>query len=101
MFTVAYINSTSVHVVWNPVPKVVSNGKIFSYRICHKEWSSLLPCQNSAFIQYGVKSYTITKLKPYTHYSIEISAGTIAGYGPPFVLRTRTMESGTSLKYDR
>lgn len=100
MSTVAYINSTSIHVVWNPLPKVTLNGKVFSYRICHKEWSSLLPCQDSAFVQDGITSYTITKLKPYTQYTIEISAGTIAGYGPPFVLRTRTNESGTSHKDD-
>ena len=80
------------------MPKVTQNGKIRGYKICHMESSSQLPCQSSAFVQYGITSYNIRKLKPDTQYTIEISAGTIAGYGPPFVLRTITNESGMSLK---
>ena len=85
--------SNSIQITWDPLPSVTDNGKLFGYKICHKLSSSLLPCETAGYVSHRSTSYTVENLAPYTDYNVEISAGTIAGYGPPLVLREKTQQS--------
>lgn len=85
--------SNSIQITWDPLPSGTDNGKLFGYKICHKLSSSLVPCETAGYVSHDSTSYTLDNLTPYTDYSIEISAGTIAGYGPPLLLYEKTKQS--------
>ncbi len=85
--------ATDIDIEWNPLSSEVNNGKIFGYKICHKLSSSVRPCETAGYTGFDRTSYIIKDLIPFTDYTIEISAGTIAGYGPPLVLLAKTSES--------
>ena len=86
-------SSNSITIQWNLLPSVVKNGKLFGYRLCYKQLISNIPCKTAGYVDYLTNSYTIYNLNPYTDYHLEVSAGTIAGYGPPFIFRSTTQES--------
>ncbi|XP_028401484.1 phosphatidylinositol phosphatase PTPRQ-like [Dendronephthya gigantea] len=89
-------NKDLIEIGWTPLPSVIASGKIFGYKVCHKLSSSLLPCETSSYVSHTASTYSIGHLTPYTDYSFEVSAGTIAGYGPPVVLHAKTLESSPS-----
>ena len=77
------------------------NGRLIGYKICYKLSSSFAPCENAAYVSHKINSYLIKDLKPFTEYNIEISAGTIAGYGPPITTKEKTQESSKLLIWRR
>ncbi|XP_028400896.1 protein sidekick-2-like [Dendronephthya gigantea] len=91
--TAAVLHKTawSIQVSWQPLPSVVDNGMIFGYKICHKLSSS--DERRCAYVDHNATTYNVTELIPHTNYDIEISAGTVAGYGPPVLLRDQTNQS--------
>lgn len=68
---------------------------IFGYKICHKLTSS--DERRCGYVDHNATTYNVTELNPYTHYDIEISVGTVAGYGPPVLLKDRTNQWGRLL----
>ena len=86
-------SAVSIEVSWAPLPSQVNNGRIHGYRVCHKLASSDLPSEKSCFVSRNATSYLVQDLTPYTQYDIEISARTMAGYGPAATLSARTNES--------
>jgi hypothetical protein len=95
--TTSVLNTTahSIQVSWTPLPSLVNNGRIFGYKICYKIASARWPCQRLGYVDHNATSYTVNELIPYTEYAIEISAGTIAGFGPSVLLTATTNESST------
>ncbi|CAB3996428.1 receptor-type tyrosine- phosphatase S-like [Paramuricea clavata] len=88
-------SSEWIKIEWTQLPSEVDNGKIFGYKICHK-LSSSVRCETAHYVGHDTTSYYIKDLIPYTDYNIEISGGTIAGYGPPILLPAKTRESRPS-----
>ena len=85
--------SNSIQITWDPLPSETDNGKLFGYKICHKPSSSLVPCETAGYVGHDSTSYSVENLTPYTDYNVEISAGTIAGYGPPLLLYGKTKQT--------
>lgn len=85
--------ANSVHVTWTSLPAQVNNGKIFGYKVCRKLSSTRAPCFKVVYVDYRTTSYTLRELSPYTGYDIEVSAGTIAGYGAKAILSVVTEQS--------
>ena len=92
--SILYKTANSIHVSWTPSPSQVYNGRIIIYKICHKLASSRFPCEKIGFAAWNATSYVVQDLIPYTAYKFEISAGTVAGFGPPISLSATTNETG-------
>ncbi|XP_028400962.1 protein sidekick-1-like [Dendronephthya gigantea] len=89
--TVLHKTAWSIQVSWLPLPLEMDNGMSFGYKICHKLSSS--DERRCAYVGQNTTSYNITGLIPFTHYDIEISVGTVAGYGTPVLLWDETCEA--------
>ena len=92
-------SAEALRVFWHRLPSEVDNGKIFGYKICCKSSSSLTPCENAVYVSERATSATVRDLIPFTDYTVEISAGTVAGYGPPSLLEAKTGEASRCYFY--
>ena len=91
--SVLHTTAYSIQVTWKPFPSPIKNGEIFGYKICYKPGQSTSSCEHLYYVDHNAASHTVKNLKPNTKYDIEISAGTMAGYGPLVLLSTKTKES--------
>ena len=90
------VEATSLTVSWDEVPPSGQNGLITGY---------LLNYTNATFadtinITGGEnRSYTLTKLRPYTNYTVTVSAYNDGGIGPASDNRTRQTKQAGQLVY--
>ena len=52
-----------------------------------------MPCNNAIYLSNRARNVYVKDLLPFTDYTVEISAGTLAGYGPPFIVHAKTREA--------
>ncbi|XP_046851042.1 uncharacterized protein LOC124444464 [Xenia sp. Carnegie-2017] len=81
-----------IKATWSSPDSSLLNGILTKYSVCIRR-QSLKSCTPKVIVPFTKTSYTFTGLKPYVQYTIEISAGTKAGYGPRANITQRTKES--------
>ncbi|XP_046851039.1 phosphatidylinositol phosphatase PTPRQ-like [Xenia sp. Carnegie-2017] len=81
-----------IKTTWSSPDSSLLNGILTKYSVCLRR-QSLKSCTPKVIVPFTKTSYTFTGLKPYVQYTIEISAGTKAGYGPRAKITQRTRES--------
>ena len=87
------ISKHGIRVFWDEVPDRDVNGIILGYRVYFNETSDEVFNQT---VEFPTKNTTLSFLRPYTFYSIQVLAFTIKGDGPkspPIIIRTE--EEGT------
>ena len=96
---VTHVKPTILSLSWLPPEPELRNGKIINYTICIRVFSTSSPgpCLREALLG-NQTHYTATELKPYTKYTIIISAGTEIGFGPPVLVVNSTLQAG---KYNK
>ncbi|GAB6020837.1 Down syndrome cell adhesion molecule-like protein 1 [Chamberlinius hualienensis] len=86
------LTSTSIHVTWNAPPLVSINGILKGYKLIYKPTSEWFGSKNDmhSFIEDTVSgsqelastTITVTELRKFTNYSIQVLANTKTGDGP-------------------
>ena len=87
------VNSTHVHLTWDPPPPDQINGVIQGYRINITELNT---GEMSQHIAEDTEA-TIGPLHPHYNYNFSIVAFTLAGHGPTTYVIVRTAEAGKLL----
>ena len=106
------LSSDRLTLSWLPPDPELRNGIIIKYFICLRVVStSPGPCLREMTHVLGrqvdpITKFTVSELKPYTKYGLNISAGTVVGFGPSASVVATTLETGnflflTALQYDR
>ena len=75
-------NERSLSIFWKPPDITFRNGIVNKYKVCYSITGDLnVKCSGAV---RSSLSHTITKLQSATKYSVNVSAGTSAGYGTIF-----------------
>ena len=94
--TFSSVEARSLNVSWDEVPRSGQNGPITGY---------LLYYINTTFSDTinitggGNRSYTLTELRPYTNYTVTVSAYNDVGTGPTSDNRSQQTEQAGQLVY--
>ena len=75
-----HIDSTSILVTWGEVPRDKQHGKILEYAVIYV--TSERRAQREKRVGSPTRRITLTELKEYTEYSIQVLAATVKGDGP-------------------
>ena len=86
-------SSTTIYTSWIDIPRKSHNGELRGYHVKYKKYFE--PTWNIKFVDYGYTSCTLTDLKPFTLYWIDVVAVNDAGEGPPDYAIEKTLEGGT------
>ena len=87
------LNSTHIHLTWDPPPRDLWHGELSEYRIDVTELETGTTLR--FFSNPNITEATIGSLHPYYTYNCTISAVTVVGEGPPStVITVRTAEDG-------
>ena len=90
------IETTIMTISWNEVPCSGQNGPITGYLMYYTNTTF----SNTINITGGEnRSYTLTELRPYTNYTVTVSAYNDAGTGPTSDNRTQQTEQAGQLVY--
>jgi hypothetical protein len=97
------LSSHKLTLSWLPPDPELHNGIIIKYLICLRVVStSPGPCLREMTHVLGrqddpITKFTVSELKPYTKYGLNISAGTVVGFGPSASVVATTLETGNFL----
>ncbi|XP_028400814.1 uncharacterized protein LOC114523946 [Dendronephthya gigantea] len=92
-----HVGATSISLSWSPPDLLLRNGWIIRYIICVRVYNTSSDlCQQRIELGKNTYGHTVTNLKPYTKYFLEIIAGTIAGDGPHAFVVNRTLQTEPS-----
>ena len=83
---------------WLPIPKAFWGGQLQGYRIKYKEFGKTVFMHK--VIHPGYQASTLTELKPYTKYWVEVNGFNSAGDGPPEYTVATTLEAGNSILFN-
>uniref|UniRef100_A0A3P8ZZ50 Fibronectin type-III domain-containing protein n=1 Tax=Esox lucius TaxID=8010 RepID=A0A3P8ZZ50_ESOLU len=72
--------TTSAVLHWNHIPLSHRQGFLTYYKICYRRTQNGKECHN---ISASETEYSIQNLTPQSTYEIQLSGGTVAGFGPP------------------
>ena len=84
------LNSTSVLVIWNPVPEESRHGIIINYTIHYKDVER--GNSKTKGVKAPASNATINGLRQKAKYSFKIQAATVKGSGPNSTARTAETE---------
>lgn len=90
------VSSTNLVVRWSHLPEEDFHGQPIGYVITHHP-TDLESDPNSMIVLYTTNSTTLTNLKVYTMYTINVSAVSSGGTGPAETVKTRTDAEGKEL----
>lgn len=93
------VSKHDIWVFWEEVPYRDVNGIILGYRVFFNETSDEV---FNKTVEFPTKNVTLSFLRPYTFYSIQVLAFTIKGDGPkspPIIIRTEEEGNGPFLSY--
>ena len=88
------LNSTHIHLMWDPPPLNVTHGDIQEYRIAIVEYET----SNVEVYTSEITELVVGPLHPYYTYNCSIQAVTVEP-GPPIIILVRTQEAGSYLNY--
>ena len=83
---------TSITVEWAPIPNARWGGQKLGYKINYKKFTETV--FQERLIHPGYVTSTLTGLKPYTIYWVEVLGFNSAGDGPPEYGITKTQQGG-------
>ncbi len=86
---------TSITVDWAPLPRQFWGGQLLGYKINYKKFTDTVFTEK--LIHPGYQTSTLTDLKPYTLYWVEVVGYNSAGDGPPEYGVTKTKQGGKSM----
>lgn len=87
-------SSNTIYTSWIDIPLKSHNGELRGYHVKYKKYFETT--WNIKFVDYGYTSCTLTDLKPFTLYWIDVVAVNDAGEGPPDYAIVKTLEGGKS-----
>lgn len=90
------VSSTNLAVRWSHLQEEDFHGQPIGYVITHHP-TDLESDPNSMIVIYTTNSTTLTNLKVYTMYTINVSAVSSGGTGPAKTVKTRTDAEGKEL----
>lgn len=95
---VEILESSSVSIIWNPIPERFRNGIIKGYRIEYhpgEENKTAVPKVNE--LNENFTSHILKSLRKFTTYTIKMAAYTKAGIGPLFIETFKTSDDCKSV----
>ena len=85
------LNSTHIHLTWDPPPRNQTHGEIQEYRITIVEYET----ENVTVHVSENTELVVGPLHPYYTYNCSVQAVTVE-LGPPIIILVRTQEAGRS-----
>ena len=94
--TISHSHSTSLRLSWTPVPKDQQKGIVTGYDLVIVGPDSI---RKIPITDASINSIEVSDLRPFTQYTFDVSAVTVAGTGPAATISFTTPEGGKMLLY--
>ncbi len=89
-------SSGGLRVEWTPIPAIKFNGRNFGYKVKYRKY--VINCVSCKYVietvPNGINEITLTDVRPFTLYEVEVEAYSGAGSGLPVAGVVKTPEGG-------